>query len=137
MNKKNLLILVLSFFFSACYIEIKENVSNPEYYIRKAQKEIERLEKPNFFRSRKATSINIFVYDGESKEVVRVGLPLWLFNLCVDIAEDFENDPKHLRKHSKWDCEIDFRALKKLSRLGPGPVMEVRDEKSLILIWMR
>ncbi len=137
MNKKNLIILVFSFLFSACYIEIKENVSNPEYYIKKAQKEVERLEKPNFFKSRKTTSINIFVYDGESKDVVRVSLPLWLFNLCVDIAEDFDDDPKYLRKHSKWDCDIDFHALKKLSKLGPGPVMEVRDGENLILIWMR
>lgn len=113
MNKKNLLILVFLFLFGASYIEIRDNVSNPEYYIKRAQKEVERLEKPNFFRSRKATSINIFVYDGESKDVVRVCLPLWLFKLCVDIAEDFKDDyPKYLRKHSKWDCEIAFRTLK-------------------------
>jgi len=137
MGKKKLLILVFSLLFTACYIDIRENVSNPEYYIKKAVREFERVERPDFFRSRKATSINIFVYDGESKDMIRVSLPLWFLNLCFDIAGDFNDEEKPIDNPSKWDCEVDFQALKELKKLGPGPLMELRDGKSLILIWMR
>lgn len=137
MTKKNLLILPFIFILSSCYIEIKENVRNPEYYLNKAIREAERAERDSFWK-RKASSLNIFVYDRESNDIVKVSVPIWLFNFCVDIAEDFSDEPsKDFKVHSNWDCDIDFRALKKLSKLGPGLLMEVKDENSLILIWMR
>lgn len=137
MIKRNLIILLLIFIFSACYIEIKENVGNPEPYLQKAIKEAERAERDSFWKGR-ASSLNIFVYDKESKDIVKVSVPIWFFNLCVDIAEDFSHEPsKDFRIPSNWDCDFDFHALKKLSKLGPGLLMEVKGENSLILIWMR
>lgn len=137
MRIKNLLILPLILTLSACYIEIKENVRNPEPYINKATKEAERAERDSFWK-RRASSLNIFIYDRESNDLVKINIPIWLFNFCVDIADEFSNEPsKDFKVHSNWDCDIDFRALKKLSKLGPGLLMEVKDENSLILIWMR
>lgn len=137
MRMKNLLILPLIFTLSACYIEIKENVRNPEYHLNKAIREAEKAER-DFLWKRRASSLNIFVYDRESKDIVKISVPIWLFNFCVDIAENFSDEPsKDFKVHSKWNCDFDFRALKKLSKLGPGLLMEVKDENSLILIWMR
>ncbi len=139
MKRKNIfLIIPFVFLLTSCYIEIKENVMNPEFYLEKIKKEVERAERARFWRSGKVSSLNIFVYDRESKDIVKVSVPIWLFNFCIDIADEVGfGKGKKFVKNSKWECEIDYHSLKNLSKLGPGVIMEVKDENSSILIWMR
>jgi hypothetical protein len=56
-------------------------------------------------------------------------------NACLDLglrAADHDRDYGFDKRY-----DVDLRALQDLSRFGPGLVVDINDEQSRILVWLR
>ncbi len=138
MRWKNFAILPIILLMVSCLIEIKKNVQNPEPYLKKALGEVEKIERFEKFKAPRARYINIFVYHGESKDIVKISVPFWFFNFCINTASLFEKlGLNSMIKNSEVECDIDFHVLKNLHKLGPCPIIEMEGKDTLILIWLR
>lgn len=127
-------IILLSLFLSACFlVKIKKGVDDPSSYFRKAYRQIERIHREDPDREGSPRRIHILVYDGSSRELIRVTTALWLVNWCLDVGA----------KHAEWDgefdeeFEFDWRAIKDFHQLGPGLLVEVEAEEEQVLIWLQ
>ncbi len=139
MNKKLLVIILILIFFSlnGCFVlQIQENVEYPSRVFKQAWKEIREIQTKYPERNGRAHRMNIIVYDGESRDLVRISVPMWLVNLGLKTglkyAEHGIEKPSHY-------VDVDWEKLGHLSELGPGLLVEVSDleENTHVLIWLK
>ncbi|MCP2520342.1 hypothetical protein NLC82_04155 [Candidatus Aminicenantes bacterium AC-335-A11] len=133
-----ILIVILSLFIlNGCFVlQIQENVKYPSRVIEKAKNEIQKIHEKYPERKHIAHKLNLLVYDGESRDLIRISAPMWLVELILKMG----------LKHAKYEIEnstssyfdIDWSKFTNLSELGPGLLLEVEDleENTSILIWL-
>jgi hypothetical protein len=108
-------------------LRIREDVDYPARTFNRAKNKIERIHINDPYRKGKVHKINLLVYDGEDRELVKLSVRKWLANLILNKAFDEEEEG-----------HIYLKDLKDLNRIGPGLVIEVEDkiEKTHVLIWL-
>ncbi len=133
-----IMIFILSFLvLNGCFVlQIQGNVKYPSKVIEKARNKIHKIHAKYPERGGRAYKLNLLVYDGSSRDLVRISAPMWLVNLCLKMG----------LKHAKYEIEdstssyfdIDWNEFANLSELGPGLLLEVEDleENTLVLIWL-
>jgi hypothetical protein len=129
---------LIFFSLNGCFIiQIQEGVDYPSQIFKQAQDEIKKIQIKYSKKNVRAHKMNILVYDGESRDLVRISLPIWLVNLGLKTGLKYaEHD---VAKTSSHYIDIDWEKLQNLSELEPGLLVEVEDleEKSHVLIWLR
>jgi hypothetical protein len=130
-------IISLPLFFCACLgIRIMEHVQNPDYYFDRAYDQIERIHRECPGREGRPHHLHILVYDGSDGELIQLSVPLWLVRLGVDVgmrAAESDRDFQEIEER----YNVDWRAIKHFDRIGPGLMVEVKDEADKILIWLK
>ncbi len=133
---KILAISAIPLFLGACFsVQIERGVQDPSRRFDQATREIERIEQSHPDRRGRATKLCLLVHDGSSDELVSLKVPLWIVQAALDAG--LEVDEHHLHSRYSERYELDWKALKRLDRLGPGLLVSVDDDHDKILIWLR
>ncbi|MGB8953122.1 MAG: hypothetical protein WCC06_10735 [Candidatus Aminicenantales bacterium] len=129
--------MVLPLFFCACLsVQIIDNVHDPDRYFQRAHNQIERIHQVDPYRKGRAHRLFIIVHEYPEDEIIRVSVPLWLVNACVSLGLKYgESDHEFRELEERYS--IDWRAIKDFGQFGPGLLVEVNDEKSKVLIWLK
>jgi len=122
------MILPFILLMSGClYVEVKDDVKNPDKYFREANRKIRKLERQFPDRRGPVSTINVLVYESSERKIIRVEAPIFLIDACMDTSDIYDID---------IDCDFDFQKIRNLKDLGPGMIMEADTEESRVLIWI-
>ena len=140
MVKKTLFALVLmiaTLFGSGCFgVQVEEDVDFPAGSFAEVRERLVVMERHNPERSGTIAKMHVMVYDGQSREFVKVALPVWLVKKAKDHA-------RHDHRQQPADAagryiDLDWSELEDISRLGPGLLVQVEDmrENTHVLVWL-
>jgi hypothetical protein len=116
-------------------IRVRQGVHDADAYFDRARDEIRKIEAESPDRSGHASQVCVLVYDRHSAELVEVKTPLWLANACLDMGLSAAEHDRDYGLDERYG--VDLKALKDLSRLGRGLLVEVNDEDAQVLVWLR
>jgi len=124
---------------SACLgVHIRQGVRDADSYFERARHEIDRIQAEDPDRHGAVRRLCVLVHDRHSHELVEVSTPLWLASACLDAGlSAAEHDESSGLRECRERYGLDLRSLKDLDRLGPGLLIEVDDEDSRVLVWLR
>jgi len=127
--------IVLPLFLSGCLkLKVVSHVNDPGTYFGRAFQRIEEIRSASPNREGHPRTLNVLVYDGNSRELVEVQTPLWIVRGALDIGLHFaqHEDDRH------WGKRYDFdrKALSDISRFGRGLLVQVDDDRDKVLIWL-
>jgi len=129
-------LLALLVLGGACMgVRVMQGVHDPDSYFDRARHEIRRIETEDPARRGHVRQLCLLVYDRHSSELVEVTTPLWLANACLDLGLSAEEHDRDYGLHERYG--VNLKALKDLQRLGPGLLVELNDEDSQVLVWLR
>jgi hypothetical protein len=127
--------MVLPLVLSGCLnVKVVEHVDDPGRYIDRALQRIEKIQSASPNREGHPHSLNVLVYDGDSRQIVQVETPLWIVHTAMDIGMHFaehENDKKWGKRY-----DFDWKALSDFRQFGRGILVEVDDDDDKVLVWL-
>lgn len=127
--KKSILVLLVLFtaFLSSCHIvSVSENVEFPAEKFEAVKAHIAKLKR----NDDNPHKLRLLVYDGESRELVKINVPMWMADLGFSMTDD------NITKIEIEGNTCDIEDLVK--NLPSGLLAEVEDyeENSHVLIWI-
>jgi hypothetical protein len=131
MTRGHMPIVLAAVLGTGCLVDV-HHVSDPGPAFRRAREEALRYQG----RGDPVRSVQVLVYEADEKNLVRVGVPLWLareISHDVDWEDDTDGDTdrlaRRLRRHIRW---------KDLEAARPGLLLEVEEEGGdLVLVWLK
>jgi hypothetical protein len=131
-----LVLLVAVLFSSGCFVSVKEDVDFPASRFTAARERISTLERHNPDRVGRAAKMQTLVYDGESREMVQVAVPMWMVRLGMKHTGE-SHSPRPQDAAGRY-VDFDLEHLGDISRLGPGLLVQVEDmeENTHVLVWL-
>jgi len=131
-----LVLLIVVLFGSGCFVSIKQDVDFPAGRFAAAREKISTSERHNPDRVGRVTKMQTLVYDGKSRELVQVAVPMWLVRMAL--KHEGESQPRQSQDVVGRYIDFDLDHLGNISRLGPGLLVEVEDteENTHVLIWL-
>lgn len=132
-----LMLVVVGLLGSGCFnIHIEEDVDFPAGRFAAAGERLAVMEKHNPDRIGRIANMHVLVYDGQSRELVQVALPMPM----VKMAMKHERGGGRAKPQDAACRYIDlaWSDLGDISRLGPGLLVQVEDarENTHVLIWL-
>ena len=129
-------LLAVLFVGTSCLgIHIRQGVRDADRYFERARKDILKIQDEDPGRHGRVHQVCVLVHDRDSQELIEVSTPLWMANACLGmVAEAAEHEGDHGLK-DRYD--LDLRELGDLRRFGPGLLVEINDEDSHVLVWLR
>jgi hypothetical protein len=124
---------------SACLgLHIREGIRNADPYFDRARSEIQRIQAKDPGRHGAVHRLCVLVHDRQSNDLVEVSTPLWLAEACLGVGlSAAEHDRESGLQDFSERYGLDLRSLKDLDRLGPGLLIEIEDEDSRVLVWLK
>jgi hypothetical protein len=131
-----LLLLVAILFSSGCFVSVKEDIDFPAGRFAAALERISALERHNPDRVGRAAKMQTLVYDGDSREMVQVTVPMWMVRLGM--KHTGERHSRQPQDAAGRYLDFDLEHLGDISRLGPGLLAQVEDlqENTHVLVWL-
>ncbi len=132
-----LLLVVIVLFSNGCFnVRIEQDVDFPASRFAEVHKKMAVMEKHNPERRGKVETMQVLVYDGQSRELVQVAVPVWLVGMAKDHAQKSSRRQPQDVAGRYIDC--DLSQLENISRLGPGLLVQVEDrrENTHVLVWL-
>ena len=131
MTKKIVYIVLLTVLLSSCMsLHLRKNINYPEQTFERTAKKIEAIHAKDPQRKGKIHKLNLLVYDGEDRELVKLSIRKWLAKLILKkaIREDMENKV----------ANTILKDIKNLKQIGPGLLIEIKEEKENVhlLMWI-
>ena len=121
---------------AACFrFHITEDCRDADLAFRDAYREVDRLEAAYPLRRGRVHEVCVLVFDRPARELVRVEVPLWLAEACLDLGLSVAEHDRSADFEGRYG--IDWRKFRDLSQFGPGLLVAVDDEQSQVLIWLR
>jgi hypothetical protein len=138
MLKKMLLIvfILLMLLATGCMnLQIEVDVDYPSRLFKKTVNSLEKMAKKDPFRRGRVSRLNVLIYSGDERKLIRFSLPISLVDSAID--EGISQKSK-IRKYGKNYVNINLEGLDGLKPLGPGLLaeLEVREEKTHIILWL-
>ena len=130
-------ILIALLLLTGCMnLLIETDVDYPDGLFKKTMKKIEALHAKDPHRKGNISKLNVLIYDGEDRQLVRFSIKKGLAEIALknnDITDDDD-----IKKYSKKYAHLDLENIKDLDRLGPGLLMEIEvtEENTHVLIWL-
>jgi hypothetical protein len=131
-----LMLLVVVLFGNGCFVSVRQDVDFPAGRFAEARERVSIMESHNPDRVGRVAKMQTLVYDGKSRELVRVELPMWLVRMAM--KHEGKNCPQQPHDVAGRYIDFDWRHLGNISRLGPGLLVQVEDmkENTHVLIWL-
>jgi len=131
-------IVMMVLVLTGCLIDIDSDVDYPAGLFKQTLKKIEILHTKDPGRRGTVSNLNILVYDGSDRKLVKLSLPITAVSETLK-GIDFENDDS-MKKYSKKIGGIKVKNMDFLDRMGPGLLLETEVEeenhKVHALIWL-
>jgi hypothetical protein len=126
----------LTLMLSGCVsLRIAGDVDDPGRYFKDAYAQIEQIHKAHPGREGRAHRLNLLVYDGSERKVVRLGVPMWVVNACLEAGVDVSEHNRDFDFEQRF--KVDWQSIKDLSQVGPGLLVEAVDDQEKVLIWLK
>jgi hypothetical protein len=116
-------------------VRVRQGVHDADAYFEQARRDIRAIEAENPGRRGHVHQVCVLVHDRHSSELVEVTTPLWLANACLDLGLSAAEHDRDYGLHERYG--VNLKALKDLKRLGPGLLVEINDEDTQVLVWLR
>lgn len=131
-----LVLLVAVLFGSGCFVSVRQDVDFPASRFAEARERISMLERHNPDRVGRVGKMQTLVYDGQSRELVQVAVPMWLVRMAM--KHEGKSCPQQPQDVAGRYVDFDWNHLGNISRLGPGLLVQVEDmqENTHVLIWL-
>ncbi|MBN2346633.1 MAG: hypothetical protein JXO51_09620 [Candidatus Aminicenantes bacterium] len=123
-----LILLIAGLAATACFdLHVESGVDYPAGRFSAALERIALLRSGSTAGASRATALHMLVYDGEERELVSASFPMWLVRRGTKEGEALDRY-----------FDLDSRALQEISRLGPGLLAQVEDERegTHVLLWL-
>ena len=131
MRKTIIYIVLLTVLLSGCMsIRVRDNVNYPELSFERAAQKIAAIHAKDPERKGKINKLNLMVYDGEDRALVKLSIRKWLANLIFKKAIRLEGEDKI--------ANAILKDLRNLKQIGPGLLIELKegDENTHLLMWI-
>jgi len=130
-------VVILPLFFCACLsVQIIGHVDNPDRYFSKAYLQVEKLHQKYPHREGRAHRLYVLVHENSEGKLIQVSVPIWLVNACLHWglkAAESEHEFREIKRR----YDLDWRAIRDIGQFGPGLLVEVNDEDTKILVWLK
>lgn len=121
---------------AACFrVHIREDARDAEARFSRAAREIAGLHAANPARRGRARELCVLVHNREEGELIELRTSMALFKAALSLSADLAEDKDGFEFERKYG--LAWRQLRNLSRFGPGLLIEVDDEETRVLVWMR
>jgi len=138
--KLGALILIVLYLSGCLYVDVIENVKNPERYFREAYREIARIPRYRFHRNTRPEQLHVLVYERSERKIVKVILPVGLVDSCSDLEHWIEEECDEFGFEKRYDLKrykLNKKKFRNLQRKSPGYLAEFKDKDSKVLIWLK
>lgn len=121
---------------AACFrVHIRQDDRDADLRFSRAEREIAGLQADNPARRGRAREICVLVHNRGEGELVEVRTSMALFRAALSLGADLAEDKGDFEFERKYG--LAWRGLRDLGRFGPGLLIEVDDEETRVLVWMR
>lgn len=130
MTKKIVYIFLLTVLLSGCMsLRVRHNTSYPGQTFERTAKKIEAIHANDPQRKGKIHRLNLLVYDGQDRELVKLSIRKWLAKLILKeaIRDEVEDNT----------ANAVLKDIKNLKQIGPGLLIEIKEEEENLhlLMW--
>ena len=134
-------LLLILFYLSGClYVDVVDDVDNPERYFREAHREISRIPRSRHQRKHRAEQLHVLVYEKSERKIVKVILPVGVVDSFSDLEHLVEEECDELGFKKRYDLKkykLNRKKFRNLHRKSPGYLAEFKDDDSKVLIWLK
>jgi hypothetical protein len=130
------MLIVLLFLAGCMNLLIETDVDYPTDLFKKTMKKIEAIHEKDPHRKGSVSKLNVLVYDGEDRQLVRFSVKKGLAEMALKNGDITDDDD--VKKYSKKYANLSLENIKNLDRLGPGLLIEIEvvEENTHVLIWL-
>ena len=134
------LLLIVMYFTGCLYVDVIENVKNPNRDFREAYREIARIPRSRLYRKRHPEQLHVLVYEQSERKIVKIILPVGLVDSCSDLERWVEEECDEFGIKKRYDLKryrLNRRKFRNLRYKSPGYLAEFKDKDSKVLIWLK
>jgi hypothetical protein len=115
---------------------IETDVDYPADLFKETKKKIEAIHAKDPHRKGSVSRLNLLVYDGDDRELVRFSIKKSLVEMALKNGDITDDDD--IKKYSQKYANLSLENIKNLDRLGPGLLVEIEvvEENTHVLIWL-
>ena len=139
--KLGALIFIVIYLSGCLYVDVIDNVKNPERYFREARREIARIpRRDRFRRKRRPEQLHVLVYEKSERKIVKVILPVGIVDSCSDLEHWIEEECDEFGFEKRYDLKkykLNRKKFRNLHRKSPGYLAEFKDKDSKVLVWLK
>ena len=136
-NRRLLVVLYLS---GCLYVDVIDDVKNPDRYFREAYREISGIPRNRFHRKQRPEQLHVLVYEKSERKIVKVILPVGIVDSCSDLEHWIEEEYDEFGFEKRYDLKrykLNRKKFRNLKRKSPGYLAEFKDKDSKVLIWLK
>lgn len=134
-------LILAVFYLSGClYVDVIDNVNNPERYFREAHREINRIPRNRFYRKHQPEQLHVLVYERSERKIVKIVLPVGIIDSCSDLEHWIEEECDEFGFKKRYDLKrykLNRKKFRNLRHKSPGYLAEFKDKDSKVLIWLK
>ena len=138
--KLGALLLIVLYLSGCLYVDVIDDVKNPERYFREAHREIARIPRSRHQRKHRAEQLHVLVYEKSERKIVKVVLPVGLVDSFSDLEHWIEEECDEFGFEKRYDLKkyrLNRKKFRNLKRKSPGYLAEIKDKDSKVLIWLK
>jgi hypothetical protein len=135
-------LILIALYLSGClYVDVIDNVKNPERYFREAHREIARIpRRDRFNREHRPEQLHVLIYERSERKIVKVILPVGIVDSCSDFEHWIEEECDEFGFEKRYDLKrykLNRKKFRNLRHKSPGYLAEFKDKDSKVLIWLK
>lgn len=135
------LILAVLYLSGCLYVDVIDNVKNPERYFREAHREIRRISpRDRFHKKHQPEQLHVLVYERSERKIIKVILPVGIVDSCSDLEHWIKEECDEFGFEKGYDLKryrLNRKKFRNLRHKSPGYLAEFKDKDSKVLIWLK
>ncbi|MFC2166511.1 hypothetical protein ACFLQZ_00935 [Acidobacteriota bacterium] len=138
--KLGALILIVLYLSGCLYVDVINDVKNPEQYFREARREIARIPRNHLQRKHRPEQLHVLVYEKSERKIVKLILPVGIVDSCSDLEHWIEEECDEFGFEKRYDLKkykLNRKKFRNLQHKRPGYLAEFKDKDSKVLIWLK
>ena len=138
--KLGALLLIVMYLSGCLYVDVIEDVKNPDRYFREAYREIAKIPRSRSHRKQQPEQLHVLVYEKSDRKIVRVILPVGIVDSCTDLEHWIEEEFDDFGFEKRYDLKkhrLNRKKFRNLKHKRPGYLAEFKDKDSKVLIWLK
>ena len=138
--KIGVLFLIVCCLSGCLYVDVIDNVKNPDRYFREANREIAQIQRNRRPRNHRAEQLHVLVYEKSERKIVKVILPVGIVDSVSDLEHLVQEECDEFGFKKRYDLKkykINRKKFRNLHRKSPGYLAEFKDKDSKVLIWLK